>query len=103
MESMQKSRLASAFFYSFRCERDPGQAESFEGSPPMMWHFDRLSANGFFLCFEYRKNLSSIGDQSACLRKKAGISISSMPLLASASTLAAAVRVRHTLGVLRAS
>ena len=44
-------------------------------------------------------------DQSACLRKNAGISISSMPLLASASTFAAAcVRlVRHTLGVLRPS
>ena len=39
-------------------------------------------------------------DQSACLRRNAGISISSMPLLASASTLAAAVRpLRHTLGV----
>ena len=39
--------------------------------------------------------------QSACLRRKAGISISSMPLLASASTLAAAwVRaLRQTLGV----
>ena len=40
--------------------------------------------------------------QSACLRRNAGISISSMPLLASASTLAAAVRpLRHTLGVVR--
>ena len=41
--------------------------------------------------------------QSACLRKNAGISISSMPLLDSASTLAAAwVRAeRQTLGVLR--
>jgi len=39
--------------------------------------------------------------QSACLRRNAGISISSIPLLASASTFAAAVRpVRHTLGVL---
>ncbi len=40
--------------------------------------------------------------QSACLRKNAGISISSMPLLDNASTLAAAwLRlVRHTLGVL---
>jgi hypothetical protein len=40
--------------------------------------------------------------QSACLRRKAGISISSMPLLDSASTLAAAWwrLVRHTLGVL---
>jgi hypothetical protein len=38
--------------------------------------------------------------QSACFRKNAGISISSMPLLASASTFAAAcVRpVRQTLG-----
>ena len=43
--------------------------------------------------------------QSACLRKNAGISISSMPLLASASTFAAAcVRlVRYTLVVLRPS
>jgi len=32
------------------------------------------------------------GGQSACLRRNAGISISSMPLLASASTFAAAVR-----------
>ena len=41
-------------------------------------------------------------NQSACLRRNAGISISSMPLLASASTLAAAcVRPwRQTLGVL---
>jgi len=39
--------------------------------------------------------------QSACLRRNAGISISSMPLLASASTLAAACEraLRHTLGV----
>jgi hypothetical protein len=39
--------------------------------------------------------------QSACFRKNAGISISSIPLLASASTFAAAcVRpVRQTLGV----
>ena len=40
--------------------------------------------------------------QSACLRRNAGISISSMPLLDSASTLAAALcerAVRHTLGV----
>ena len=43
--------------------------------------------------------------QSACFLKNAGISISSIPLLASASTFAAAcVRlVRHTLGVLRPS
>lgn len=42
--------------------------------------------------------------QSACLRRKAGISISSMPLLASASTLAAAVRpLRQTLGVFNPS
>ena len=43
--------------------------------------------------------------QSACLRRKAGISISSMPLELSASTLAAAwVRPeRQTLGVLSAS
>ena len=42
-------------------------------------------------------------DQSACLRRNAGISISSMPLLASASTFAAAVRpLRHTLGVVSA-
>lgn len=41
--------------------------------------------------------------QSACFRKNAGISISSIPLLASASTFAAAVRpLRHTLGVLSA-
>ena len=41
--------------------------------------------------------------QSACLRRNAGISISSMPLLASASTLAAAVRpLRQTLGVVSA-
>ena len=42
------------------------------------------------------------GTQSACLRRKAGISISSMPLLESASTLAAALcerAVRQTLGV----
>jgi len=42
--------------------------------------------------------------QSACFLKNAGISISSMPLLDSASTLAAALcerAVRHTLGVLR--
>ena len=40
--------------------------------------------------------------QSACLRRNAGISISSMPLLASASTLAAAWlrALRQTLGVL---
>ena len=40
--------------------------------------------------------------QSACLRRNAGISISSMPLDDSASTLAAAWwrLVRHTLGVL---
>jgi len=39
--------------------------------------------------------------QSACLRRNAGISISSMPLLASASTFAAAWprALRHTLGV----
>ena len=44
-------------------------------------------------------------DQSACLRRNAGISISSIPLLASASTFAAAcVRlVRHTLGVFKPS
>jgi len=43
--------------------------------------------------------------QSACLRKNAGISISSMPLLDSASTLAAAWlrALRHTLGVFRPS
>jgi hypothetical protein len=41
--------------------------------------------------------------QSACLRRKAGISISSIPLLASASTFAAAVRpLRQTLGVVSA-
>ena len=42
--------------------------------------------------------------QSACFLKNAGISISSMPLLDSASTLAAALcerAVRQTLGVLR--
>ena len=41
--------------------------------------------------------------QSACLRRNAGISISSMPLLDNASTFAAALcerAVRHTLGVL---
>ena len=39
--------------------------------------------------------------QSACLRRNAGISISSIPLLASASTFAAAWlrALRHTLGV----
>ena len=38
--------------------------------------------------------------QSACFRRKAGISISSMPWLAKASTFAAAVRpLRQTLGV----
>ena len=39
--------------------------------------------------------------QSACLRRKAGISISSIPLLARASTLAAAWAraLRQTLGV----
>ncbi len=43
------------------------------------------------------------GSQSACLRRKAGISKSSMPPEDSASTLAAAwVRlVRHTLGTAR--
>ena len=42
-------------------------------------------------------------DQSACLRRNAGISISSMPLLANASTFAAAVRpLRQTLGVVSA-
>ena len=41
--------------------------------------------------------------QSACLRRNAGISISSIPLLASASTFAAALRpLRHTLGVVSA-
>ena len=42
-------------------------------------------------------------DQSACFLRKAGISISSMPLLASASTLAVAWARpwRQTLGVLR--
>src|SRR5258707_522663 len=38
-------------------------------------------------------------NQSACFLRKAGISISSIPLLANASTFAAAVRpLRHTLG-----
>jgi hypothetical protein len=46
---------------------------------------------------------SFAGYQSACLRRKAGISISSMPLLANASTFAAAERpLRHTLGVVNA-
>ncbi len=46
-------------------------------------------------------DVDRIRAQSACLRRNAGISISSMPLLASASTLAAAwVRaLRQTLGV----
>jgi len=45
---------------------------------------------------------TALHPQSACLRRKAGISISSMPLLASASTFAAAWlrALRHTLGVL---
>lgn len=47
-------------------------------------------------------NVTGAGDgvQSACLRRKAGISISSMPLLARVSTLVRALR--HTLGVSRA-
>ena len=46
---------------------------------------------------------SSDWHQSACLRRNAGISISSIPLLANASTFAAAVRpLRQTLGVVSA-
>jgi hypothetical protein len=43
--------------------------------------------------------------QSACFRKNAGISISSMPLLDNASTFAAACEraLRHTLGVFKPS
>ena len=53
----------------------------------------------------YRRISASKGRrfQSACFRRNAGISISSIPLLASASTFAAAVRpFRHTLGVVSA-
>ena len=44
-------------------------------------------------------------NQSACFLKNAGISISSIPLLASASTLAAVCEraLRHTLGVFKPS
>ena len=38
---------------------------------------------------------TDLSPQSACLRKNAGISISPMPLLVKASTLAAAARLRH--------
>jgi hypothetical protein len=51
-----------------------------------------------------REAAPGVVHQSACLRRNAGISISSMPLELSASTLAAAcVRpLRQTLGVLSA-
>ena len=82
-----------------RAERGPGDMSGTQrrsrlrGGASKVHPEDRLPAG------ESNEEASEL-TQSACLRRKAGISISSMPLLDSASTLAAAwVRlVRQTLG-----